>query len=220
MVFKNEPSSRGSIKTSYQEIEDRSIEPPSSMFEEINHAESGHREHVALCAKQRKCNGERNNRAQGISDDDIWFDATQSRKGRHHTGSGRCGRQSSLQPTARPDHECHRVLQTDGSTGHRGSLPAGLDRASQWPISSAALAFVARVCWQLSIVRAGSRPSGCPRPMRRGWLRRNRLDHNPPAHHSLVREGLASASVPRCFYFQALHTLPPPAKSKPSPFLR
>jgi len=27
----------------------------------------------------------------------------------------------------------------------------------------------------LSIVRQGSRPSGCPRPMRRGWLRRNRL---------------------------------------------
>ena len=27
----------------------------------------------------------------------------------------------------------------------------------------------------LSIVREGSRPSGCPRPMRRGWLRRNRL---------------------------------------------
>ena len=26
-----------------------------------------------------------------------------------------------------------------------------------------------------SIVRMGSRPSGCPRPMRRGWLRRNRL---------------------------------------------
>src|SRR5271157_5796402 len=25
------------------------------------------------------------------------------------------------------------------------------------------------------IFRKGSRPSGCPRPMRRGWLRRNRL---------------------------------------------
>src|ERR1017187_7509532 len=27
-----------------------------------------------------------------------------------------------------------------------------------------------------SIFREGSRPSGCPRPMRRGWLRRNRLN--------------------------------------------
>src|SRR5258708_39850761 len=32
-------------------------------------------------------------------------------------------------------------------------------------------------------------------------------DYNPPAHDSFVREGLASASTPRCFYLQALHTL-------------
>jgi hypothetical protein len=32
-----------------------------------------------------------------------------------------------------------------------------------------------------STVRTGSRPGGCPRPMRRSWLRRNRLS-NPPAH--------------------------------------
>src|SRR2546422_6922973 len=37
-------------------------------------------------------------------------DATQGRKDRHHTSSGRCGRQSSLQPTARPDHDGHRVF--------------------------------------------------------------------------------------------------------------
>jgi hypothetical protein len=35
-----------------------------------------------------------------------------------------------------------------------------------------------RRCYEViavSIFREGSRPSGCPRPMRRGWLRRNRL---------------------------------------------
>jgi hypothetical protein len=132
------------------------------------------------------------------------IDATQSRKDRHHTSPGRGGQQSSLQPTARSDHECHRVFQTDGSTGHRRSLPAGLDRAGQRPIPPAALAFVAPVCSQLSIVRTGSRPSGCPRPMRRGWLRRNRLTTPPPAHgFVLCGRGWMGlfASVPRCFYF-------------------
>jgi hypothetical protein len=43
--------------------------------------------------------------------------------------------------------------------------------------------------------------------MRRGLAPKKSADHNPPAHDSFVREGLASASAPRCFYFQALHTL-------------
>ena len=46
-------------------------------------------------------------------------------------------------------------------------------------------------------VRTGSRPGGCPRPMRRSWLRRNRLTRNPPAVHCIrAWEGfLVSASA-------------------------
>ncbi len=45
-------------------------------------------------------------------------------------------------------------------------------------------------------VRKGSRPSGCPRPMRRSWLRRNRLQtlrHGDavPEGHSLLSQFLA-----------------------------
>jgi hypothetical protein len=36
-----------------------------------------------------------------------------------------------------------------------------------------------------------------------GLAPKKSADHNPPAHDSFVREG----SAPRCFYFQALHTL-------------
>jgi len=38
-----------------------------------------------------------------------------------------------------------------------------------------------------SIFREGSRPSGCPRPMRRGWLRRNRLNRTLPHFHRCGR---------------------------------
>src|ERR1039457_2769289 len=38
-----------------------------------------------------------------------------------------------------------------------------------------------------SIFREGSRPSGCPRPMRRGWLRRNRLNRTLRHFHGCRR---------------------------------
>ena len=106
-------------------------------------------------------------------------------KRRRHTSPGRYRRTSALQPTARPNHGCHRMFQAHRSTGHHRGLPARLDRAGRRPIPPAAVAFAAARLrqWPPSIVRAGSRPSGCPRPMRRGWLRRNRLQH-PPAHDS------------------------------------
>jgi len=44
-------------------------------------------------------------------------------------------------------------------------------------------------------------------------------DYNPPAHDSSVREGLASASTPRCFYFQELHHISHRAQRKSSLFL-
>ena len=48
-----------------------------------------------------------------------------------------------------------------------------------------------RRCYEViavSIFREGSRPSGCPRPMRRGWLRRNRLTETLRCTHP-VPEG-------------------------------
>jgi hypothetical protein len=47
-----------------------------------------------------------------------------------------------------------------------------------------------------STVRTGSRPSGCPRPMRRSWLPRNRLIENPPAHSIRAGGFLVSGPVP------------------------
>jgi hypothetical protein len=60
--------------------------------------------------------------------------------------------------------------------------------------------------WLASIVRTGSRPGGCPRPMRRGWLRRNRLIPTLPYPDSSVREGLAFAPARQrsCFRQNAL----------------
>jgi hypothetical protein len=50
-----------------------------------------------------------------------------------------------------------------------------------------------------------------------GLAPKKSADHNPPAHDSSVREGVASTSAPRCLYIQALHTLSQCAKSKSSP---
>src|SRR5450759_3473582 len=47
-----------------------------------------------------------------------------------------------------------------------------------------------RLCYEViapSIFREGSRPSGCPRPMRRGWLRRNRLNRTLRHFHRCRR---------------------------------
>src|SRR6266699_1653811 len=44
-------------------------------------------------------------------------------------------------------------------------------------------------------VRQGSRPSGCPRPMRRSWLRRNRLQNSSGAGPS-GPEGFSLALLP------------------------
>jgi len=51
-----------------------------------------------------------------------------------------------------------------------------------------------------------------------GLAPKKSADHNPPAHDSLVREGLASTSTLRCFYFPALHgpsTIVPSQNRKP-----
>jgi hypothetical protein len=54
-----------------------------------------------------------------------------------------------------------------------------------------------RRCYEViavSIFREGSRPSGCPRPMRRSWLQRNRLTETLRCTHP----------VPKGFCFSAL----------------
>src|SRR6266478_9283331 len=90
------------------------------------------------------------------------------------------------------------MFQTHRSTGHRRSLPAGLDRPGQWPIPSAALAFVARgVGGQLIDCPPGVAPERMPKADATGLAPKESADYNPPAYDSFVREGLASA--PRRF---------------------
>src|SRR5881227_1820856 len=47
----------------------------------------------------------------------------------------------------------------------------------------------------------GSRPSGCPRPMRRGLAPKKSADHHPPVHDSFVREGLAYSKSQSSLFF-------------------
>ena len=58
------------------------------------------------------------------------------------------------------------MFQTYGSAGYLRSLPPRLDRASRGSISAAPID-ARRPHGRPSIVRAGSRLCGCPRPMRR-----------------------------------------------------
>jgi hypothetical protein len=55
---------------------------------------------------------------------------------------------------------------------HNWRLPRPAGKARSWP-STATTARLSSDSF--STVRTGSRPGGCPRPMRRSWLRRNRL---------------------------------------------
>src|SRR5450759_5071901 len=60
-----------------------------------------------------------------------------------------------------------------------------------------------RLCYEViapSIFREGSRPSGCPRPMRRGWLRRNRLNRTLRPFHRRRRVLCFALPPPPHFY--------------------
>jgi hypothetical protein len=63
----------------------------------------------------------------------------------------------------------------------------------------------------------GVAPKRMPKADATGLAPEESADYNPPAHHSFVREGLASASAPRYFYLQALHTLSHRAPEKVKP---
>ena len=87
------------------------------------------------------------------------------------------------------------MFETDGSAGYLPSLPPRLDRASQRSISTAAIDCVGNC--RPSIVRAGSRLCGCPRPMRRRLAPKKSADPTLP-HTAPVREGW-SAFLPTHF---------------------
>lgn len=82
------------------------------------------------------------------------------------TGSG-----TPLSPNSPADYAPYRMLQAHRADGHHGRRPTRLDHAHRWPLPFAGViqAFTG------SDVRRRSRPGGFPRPMRRSWLRRNRL---------------------------------------------
>jgi len=70
-------------------------------------------------------------------------------------------------------------FQTHGSTGHQRSLPAGFHRAGERPIPPAVVTSAARGRPVIDCPH-GSRPSGCPRPMRRAGSEKIGTN-NPPA---------------------------------------
>jgi len=63
----------------------------------------------------------------------------------------------------------------------------------------------------------GVAPERMPKADATGLAPKKSADHNPSAHDSFVRRGCGFHFCPRCFYFQALHTLSQRAKSKSSP---
>ena len=85
---------------------------------------------------------------------------------------------SSLQPTSPANHDADRLLQTH-SADWPSRQPANKARSCR-PMAITPSPGRASGCWQQD--PPGSRPSGCPRPMRRSWLRRNRL--TPPVRHA------------------------------------
>jgi hypothetical protein len=80
------------------------------------------------------------------------------------------------QPTARPDHVRYGVLKAHRATGDSGSLPERRHCAGQRPIPAAAIGVGGLA---VAAVRSGSRPGGCPGPMRRSGS--EEIGSPPPA---------------------------------------
>jgi len=109
------------------------------------------------------------------------------RKNRHHPSSGRMWATKFTTPTADQimnATEC----PTDGSTGHRRSLPAGWIRAAQRPIPPAVVAFVGEGLAVTARMSARGRAQADAQAMRRGWLGES-ADYNPPAHDFVCAGG-------------------------------
>lgn len=85
------------------------------------------------------------------------------------------------------------MFETDGSAGYLPSLPPRLDRARQRSISTAAIDCVGNC--RPSIVRAGSRLCGCPRPIRRRLAPKKSA--NPTLPHPFTGAGGLRSASPR-----------------------
>ena len=91
------------------------------------------------------------------------------------------GEPGALQPTARRDHESHRMFQTHCATGHRRGVPARLDRAGRRPLPPAVKLLCQPAAADIDCPR-GVAPERMPRADATELAPKKSALHNPPAH--------------------------------------